>query len=238
MENRSSKPDQGMNIAYALLGTLGIKMTYDDFLDFCYMAFNTVRPLCFTSKLCCVVDADGLCDLLVDMKYIKAVSTIENTFEQWRTLQTLNSEDGISVTDEFEDSKVDFSNPQDKVLGEYVDFEVIDKSTIQVTQALSGRNVYILCQAPLLDSDNLPLLTNKQVEALTYQVAVLHVQKQMFMGCVTPGLDLNYLVKTASRKVAQSRVPDMVTDNEWDEVLNIRTSFGRKVFNKDFKFKK
>lgn len=236
MENEASRPDQSMNVAYAMLGTLGIKMTYDDFLDLSYFGLNTVRPHCYTTKIPCIVAENGTCDLLVDMKYIKAVSTMENTFEQWRTEQTLGFDNGIAVTDIFEGIKSDYSNPEDRVYGEYLDFEVLDKSTVQVTPGLFGAQVYIVGLAPLLDADNLPLLTKKQVEALTYQVAVLVAQKQMILGCLT--LDLNYLTKMASKKVAQSRVPDFVSDNEWDEVLNIRSSFDRKVFNKDFKFKK
>ena len=237
MENKANRPDQSMNVAYAMLGVLGIKLKYDDFLDFSYLAFNVVRPYCFSSKIPCIVGADGRCDLVVDMKYIRAVSTMENTFEQWRTVQTLNSEDGVVITDQFERSKIDFSAPNDRVFGEYVDFEVEDKSTVIVTQYLSGKIVYILGLAPLLDTGNLPLLTTRQVEALVYQIAVLHVQKQLFLGC-KPDMDIAYISQKAARKTAQSRVPDLITDNEWDEILNIRASFDRKVFNKDFKFKK
>lgn len=219
-----------------MLSVLGIKISFDDFLDFSYFALNSVRPFCFSSKFSCLVDQNGCCDLPVYMKYIKAVSTMENTYEQWRTVQTLGTEDAVRVTDVFAHTRQDLSHPGDRVLGEYADFELVDPYTVMVSPALAGRIVYIVGLAPLLDQDSLPLLTARQVEALAYQVAVLYAQKQMFMGCLT--LDLAYLTRMASKKTAQARVPDFVTDNEWDEILNIRSSFDRKVFNHDFKFKK
>jgi len=236
MENRTNRPSQSMNTSYAMLERLGITMTYDDFLDFAEFAFNRVKPVCVISKMVVLVGDTGLCDLPVDMKYIKAVSTFNGIYDLWSTEQVLEVPEAERVYDRFGAAFTDFSNSDERVYGSYLDFEVIDASTIQVSVSLAGNSVYVLGAAPLLDTDGLPLLTMKQVEALAFQVALLYAQSRMFKGC--QGLDINYITKMAAKRTAQARVPDYISDNAWDELLNIRTSFDRKVFNKDFKFVK
>lgn len=233
MENRPNLPDQPAMTIYALLGTLSIELSINDFLDLLQLAMNHVKPFCVATKSKVVVGDDGMCDLGLDMKYIKAVSTNEGLFESWNTKQRLDFTDSDRTADEFSALKTDFSYSNEIVIGEFVDFKVVDKSTIKVSPILTGKEVYVLSQAPVLGDDGLPLFTMAQVEALMYQVALLYAQKQMFKGC--NNLDIKFLMDRASRKTAQARVPDYISDNEWDAILDVKTSFDRKSYNKNFK---
>lgn len=237
MENISNLPDHRIFTAMALLDTLGVSMEYDMFLEFAQFALTRVRPMCVTTKIIGEVDEYGLCDLPIDVKYIKAVSLSYGDFCSWKTDQEILEANGIRTTNRDGGSKTDYSNSNHRVIGEYVDFSLVDKSTIKITKGLTNSNIHVLCLAPLLDEEGMPMLTLKQVEALAYQIALLYAQRMMFQGC-KGGLDIQYLTMQASRRTAQSRVPDYISDNAWNEILDVRHSHDRKSFNKDFKFRK
>lgn len=235
MENRSSLPDKPMMTAMSFLEMLSIEMTFDEFYEFSAYALLTVKPFKKTTKLVCTPDENGLCELMLDVAHIKAVSADTYVFHNWNTAQTLWGDNQQVSTDEFGNTKLDYSTPNDRVYGEYLDFEVVSKSSIRVSKSFEGQEIFVLCAAPILDEDGNPMMTLKQIKALAYQVAVLYAEKQSFMGGTS--LDVNYLSQKASRATAQARVPDYISDNEWNEIMDVRTSWDRKKYNKDFKFR-
>ncbi len=235
MENRATPPDQPLEVAYALITQQGIVMNYDDFLDFSYIVRNLVRPVQAITKTPCMVGEGGVVDLPVDFKFIKSVTTNAYLYNDWKSVQTLGSEDFIVSTNKLGGSKTDFSSTSGKVTGEYVDFRFDGGSTLYVSELLTDREIYVVGTAPYLDEAGSPLLTEKQVIAFAYQTIVMFLEKQLIMGCLKDVNKLKYFKSEASKKTAQSRVPDYITDNQWNELLDVRASHDRKVYNQDFK---
>lgn len=92
--------------------------------------------------------------------------------------------------------------------------------------------VHILYQGIECDDDGLPLVTEKEVEALAAYIAYLIKQKSAWRINDINSLRMSELAKGEwMRLCSQARVPVKVTQNEMDRILDAKTSFNRKKFN-------
>ena len=71
-------------------------------------------------------------------------------------------------------------------------------------------------------------------KAIAYKMAHLKVQKDAFMG-KPGGQMLQYIQAEAGRKMAAAKIPEHVTQNQWNRMLSAMTRHDRKVFWSDYK---
>ena len=126
------------------------------------------------------------------------------------------------------------NSPGIVVPGEYVDFTMKDAYTLMVDPRLSGFSVYILLKEIITNGDGEMLFNEKQIEAIAYYVAYLMTQRDIFAGKQTK-MDLGTISTLANQKISQAKTPSYITDNQMDAILNVKTSFGRKMYNQDYK---
>lgn len=96
--------------------------------------------------------------------------------------------------------------------------------------------VNILYKGIVLDEEGLPELSDKEVIAIATYVAYVQKYKQ---GIMTNNANIiqvaNLLKADWLRYCDAARVPDYINQNEMNEILNIKTSWDRKTYNKSYK---
>ena len=97
-------------------------------------------------------------------------------------------------------------------------------------------SVLILYKGEVLDDEGLPEITNKEAEAIATYCAYVDKYKE---GLITNNGNIIQLADTLKQqwlfKCDQARVPENLSQNELDQVLDAKTSWNRKVYNHSYK---
>jgi|GEM_PF-2268346 len=213
----------------------GLVLKTPTFLEWAYNAASKIGFNKNFVKIGVTVLEDGLVSLPFKAENIKSVTTDYNNFLSWNVLNAdILNENGIpKIIDRFGIATEDLSLNPDQLKGNYVDFIFENESELMVNPELKGRKVYVLALVKMVDDDNLPLFTEKQIEAIATYCAYIYTRRNAFAGI--KGLDLAFMKSEADKAIASARIPDYISDNEWDRVLDAKTSFNRKSYNKSFR---
>lgn len=96
--------------------------------------------------------------------------------------------------------------------------------------------IYIKYKGIVVDDDGLPMLNDKEVDAIAIFCAYTDTFKKGLMSKDRSSIELAQMLDQKWLiKCTQARVPDYFTDNQMDEVLNAKNSWDRKRFGKSFK---
>lgn len=223
-------PKYHLYAAQAMMHELtGIDMNEDKFLEFSNYAINQFGRNVVDVKIKVQVEEGGNILLPCDVTEVKYVADDDYIYESWEVAELDPEEtmrdNRLYLRPSFGASKYDgMSTP--------INFSFTEPRLITVSPSLVDEIIYVLAKCPIVDlSDNLPLLYEKQVIAVAWYCAYLKVQRDMFAG-IEPPIDFAFLRQKALVLVADARVPESITDNEMDHVLNAKVSKGRKGYNK------
>lgn len=106
------------------------------------------------------------------------------------------------------------------------------------TLKLSDRfnKVNILYKGFVADSEGLPYLNAKELDAIAAFIAYSHMYKSALMTRDGATLQLAQLLEQKWKSFcSQARVPEYINQNEMDEILNVSVSWDRKRFGRSFK---
>ena len=96
--------------------------------------------------------------------------------------------------------------------------------------------VNILYKGYVVDDDGLPLLNEKEIDAIAGFCAFANMRKKALMTRDQNSMQLAmYLEQNWKLLCTQARVPIYINQNDMDEILNVSTSWDRKRFGKSFK---
>ena len=97
-------------------------------------------------------------------------------------------------------------------------------------------NVVIVYHGIIVDDTGLPLLNDKEVKALATYAAYIDLYKQSLVRKDGNMMQLASVVKLDWLKLCRSaRIPNNLSQNEMDAILDVRTRWDRKLYNKSFK---
>lgn len=117
--------------------------------------------------------------------------------------------------------------------GGYIKFDKIGNS-LYFTDKYN--NVNVLYKGIVADEEGLPYLTETETEAIATYCAYSLEYKRALMTRDKMAYEFSNDLKQKWEKLCtQSRIPDYVTQNEMDEILNVNSSWDRKRFGKSFK---
>jgi hypothetical protein len=88
-----------------------------------------------------------------------------------------------------------------------------------------------------VDEDGNPLLARKEAEAIAYKLAFIKLQKRVWMqdqAALQIMTSMN-VPSESGRKMAAAKIPEYVSQNQWNRVLSAMTSHNRKVFYSSYK---
>ena len=119
------------------------------------------------------------------------------------------------------------------VSGKYVDYKRVG-NTLYVNKGLGKVN--ILYHGILLDEDGLPEINDKEAIAIADYIAYTYTYKKAIR---TMNRDTMQLAKDLKNTwlfhCDAARVPEYVSQEEMNRILDVQSSWGRKVFNKSYK---
>jgi len=233
MKNNARYPQYTTMTAYALFPEItGLDIKEETFHDFAHMAVDKIGHNVDICKLKLEVPEDGRIYLPCEVTTIESVTDNVHFYDIWDA----GEYDGDAVTYNRMGARKQDLSPSDLIGNrEYVSYKFYAPNVVEVDKSLSGEEIFILAQTVLKNKQGEELLYYKQVEAVLYYVAYLLQQRNAFIG--KQGIDLAYIRGKALNLLSDARVPDHISDNEINQVLDAKVSFGRKGYNKDFKFK-
>jgi len=114
----------------------------------------------------------------------------------------------------------------------YVTYQLIDPKNIAVDQKYAGDSIAIAFTGISVDHEGYPLITRKQSNAIAVGVAKNILTRRALSGDQGAANSLQYIVQEAGRLIQAAAIPENITDNELDQVLDAKTSFNRKSYRR------
>lgn len=97
-------------------------------------------------------------------------------------------------------------------------------------------DVTILYHGVITDDEGLPYLSDKEVSALAAYVAYFETYKQSIMRKDGNLVNLANVIKADWIRLCNAaRLPDHISQNEMNDVLDVKTRWDRKVYGRSFK---
>lgn len=228
--NKPKLPSHHIYSAQAMLQELtGIDLNEDQFLEYANYALSQIGRNVEWVKMKVVPDDLGEVELPCELLEVRCVADDDLIYGDWEVVNV--GVDGKMRADR-RTVRTNFNPSVYDGLNTMVNFSFTLPNLLRVSEDLCGEAIYVLGKAPLVDlTDGLPLLYEKQVLAVAWYCAYLKTQRDMFAG-IEPGIDFAYLRTKALNLVADARVPESISDNEMEAILDAKVSFGRKSYGK------
>lgn len=222
------------NYIYILANQLyGLELEPINFEEVALIGWNlignkTVRLYRYYDKVDCTDFSIKLpcnCDIIEAVTY---------NHEDWNysTNKTVNGDYNSQFTEQYIESRKLYSDPL-YISGKYAKYERVgdrlyfDKDYGQVA---------ILYKGVILDDDGLPQVNDKEALAIATYLAYVTKQKQ---GWITNNQNLlqeaQYMQQQWLKYCDSARVPSHLSQNDMDEILQAKSSWNRKIYNKSYK---
>lgn len=212
----------------------GLNILPEDFEDLGLVAWNMIgNKTCRLYRTVQEVDCKtGKVQLPCNCDIIEAVTY---PFEDWEFTSNIyvNGDINSGWIEQFIESRKRFTDPL-YVSGRYVKY-IQDGDVIYIDQK-GIRKVAILYKGILMDEDGLPSLTVTEANAIATFVAWTIKFKEALSSNDKNTLELARMLENRWYKLCDAaRVPDYISQNEMNEILDAKTSWNRKIFNKSYK---
>jgi len=102
---------------------------------------------------------------------------------------------------------------------------------------LNGSQIAVLYRGLIVNDDCDPLLYYREIKAIADRVAFYQTRIDVRNNVPGAAELLQYLESSSNRTILRAGIPENVTDNQWDQYLNVSTSFDRKMHNRNYKFR-
>lgn len=220
--------------AMSLMESLyGMTMQEDQFEEVALIGWNLIgnkRTRLYRYSTC-VSDCEEGVQLPCNCDEIEAVTT---GFEEWNysTNDTPNGDINSAYIESYIEHRKAFRNPL-YASGKFIKYERV--GDMLYFDRPHGR-INILYRGTILDDTGLPQITDKEAMALATYCAYVNKYKE---GLMTNNSNIIQLANTLKQQwnvqVDQARTDYYMSQNEWDEVLDAKTSWNRKIYGKSMK---
>lgn len=220
--------------AMSLCQTLyGVELQEDEFEEIGLIAWEKIgnkRAKIYRYNICMdtcsnTVELPCNCDLL------EAVTT---DWEDWGnvTNDTPEGDFNSGITEQYIEHRKSFQNPLYQK-GKFIKYERVG-NTLYLDRPYNKVN--ILYRGIVLDDDGLPEITEREANAIATFCAYVTKYKE---GLTTNNANLisiaNDLKKQWFVECDQARTDQYLSQNEWDQILDAKTNWNRKVHSKSLK---
>jgi hypothetical protein len=218
-----------------------VDMKEDDFVEMAYDIWRSIGNIATKiSRYYVNVPNDLILELPMQAEFIESVTIVNEK-------GVIDSFDSQGYKDRNVYAYQERSNlPQvnqsiSKSNGKAVNYITLDNNSIKVTSPDAlNRDVMIVYRMVDNDEDGLPLLNDKEVEAIAAEVAKRDLTRKLFQGVglkdKTGVTLLQFITAEAARLMTAAKIDENITDDALDKLLDIRTSFDRKLYNRRFNF--
>lgn len=218
----------------SLLNTLyGIEMNEDTYEEMALVGWELIGNK--RSKLyrysVCVDDCSKGIELPCNCDILEAVTT---DFEDWNysTNTTPNGDINSAFVESYIEHRKAFKNPL-YISGKLIPYERVG-NTLYFDKPYGRIN--ILYKGLVLDDNGLPEITDREANALAAYCAYISKFKE---GLMTNNANIiqmaNVLKSQWNLQCDQAREDHYMSQNEWNDVLDVKTSWNRKSHGKSLK---
>lgn len=165
------------------------------------------------------------CDILEAVTY---------NFEDWNYANGITppGDTHSAFTEHYIESQKAFNDPL-YIRGKYAHYERVGN---KLYFDKNYGKVNILYKGQVLDDDGLPIINDKEVDAIACFCAYVKKQKEGLATNNSGLLQIAQMLKNDWRtKCSQAQVPEEISQNEMDSILDVKTSWNRKKYNKSYK---
>lgn len=214
----------------------GIDIDIDQFEEIGLIAWEKIgNKRVRTYRYCTNVDCDsgGVVELPCNCDIIEAVTY---GFEDWNYTDNVlpNGDMQSAFTEGYIESRKAFNYPL-YMPGKLVKYERVGDK-LYINSGYSGK-INILYRGVILDDDGLPELTDKEADAIAAYVAYTQKYKQYLQNNNRDTFQQSQLLQRDWVRLCDAaRVSEYMNQNEVNDVLDAKTNWNRKVYNKSFKF--
>lgn len=221
----------------SLLNTLyGLTMSEEDYEETALVGWDLIgnkRTRLYRYSVC-VEDCSKGVELPCNVNELEAVTT---NFEEWdySTNDTPNGNINSAFVESYIEHRKAFRDPL-YLPGKLIHYERVG-NTLYFDKPHGKIN--ILYKGLILDDNGLPEITDKEASALATYCAYIIKFKEGIMTNNTNIIQMaNMLKQQWNIQCDQARVDHYMSQNEWDQVLDAKTSWNRKSFGKSLKLYK
>lgn len=221
----------------SLLNTLyGLTMSEEDYEETALVGWDLIgnkRTRLYRYSVC-VEDCSKGVELPCNVNELEAVTT---NFEEWgySTNDTPNGDINSAFVESYIEHRKAFRDPL-YLPGKLIHYERVG-NTLYFDKPHGKIN--ILYKGLILDDNGLPEITDKEASALATYCAYIIKYKEGIMTNNTNIIQMaNMLKQQWNVQCDQARVDHYMSQNEWDQVLDAKTSWNRKSFGKSLKLYK
>lgn len=211
----------------------GVELPEDEWEEIAMVGYRIignkkVRLYRYTTTLDC---KDNSVELPCNANEVEAVTY---GFEDWRhvTNDTPNGDYSSMFTESYIEGRKMLTDPL-YVSGKYAKYEQV--GNILYFDKNYGK-INILYKGEVLDDDGLPDINDKEARALATYVASVVKYKE---GLITNNgniIQQAQLLETRwKQQCDNARVPERLNQNDMNEILDAKTSWDRKLYNKSYK---
>ena len=224
--------------AMSLCQTLyDIEFQEDQFEEIALVAWNLIgnkRTRIYKYSTCMKDCSEPIIELPCNCDILEAVTT---GWEDWAnvTNTTPNGNLGSAITEQYIEHRKKFHDPL-YASGKFIKYERVG-NTLYLDRPY--KQVNILYRGIELDGNGLPEITDKEALAIATYCAYIAKYRE---GIRTNNGNIIQLANTLKKEwqvqCDQARTDQYLSQNEWDDILEARTNWNRKVHSKSFKLYK
>lgn len=175
--------------------------------------------------------SNGSIQLPCDVSIIEAVTYCGEDYNYTSNVKQDGDPYSANVENYIESRKA-FTNPY-YISGKFVKYKRVG-NTLYVNKGLDTVN--LLYHANILDEDGLPDINDKEASAIAVYIAFTIKQKEAFKTHNQVIMqEAQSLRKRWLGLLDAARVPDYISQNEMNDILDAKYSWDRKVYNKSYK---
>lgn len=211
----------------------GVEIPPEDFEEIGLIAWNMIgnkksRLYRYCAKVQC---PDYTLRLPCNADIIEAVTY---NYEDWNysTNLTVNGDYNSQFTENYIETRKLYSDPL-YVSGKYAKFEQVDD--VLYFDRDYGQ-VTVLYKGVILDEEGLPDINEKEALAIATYVAFVKKQRD---GWITNNSSIleaaQYMYQQWLKYCDSARVPVSFSQNDMNEILDAKSNWNRKIFNKSYK---
>ena len=212
----------------------GTNIETEDFEELGLLAFDRIgNKRSILHKSCVRVSNNNTITLPENCGRIEALTydfedaNFDSPLHNYGDIDSINIENNIEQTKEL-------TSPQ-YISGRYVKYTT-NGNILYLKDDCKGKVLNLLYYENIVNDDDLPQITYKEALAIATYVA----QIQMFKKAIaTNNSGLMQMSQLLEKKLAyyidQARIPDSVSQNEMNEILDTKSSYDRKVYGKSYK---
>lgn len=233
-----------MTTSIRLFDRFQISLDDDTFIERAYHIWRSIGNIALELKTSTItVGSDLVVTLPQDCEFVRSVTTSE--FADDRNFGGSFGDYSFSPKGRAPEVKPDpmtvsiesnIRSSMATTAGERVAYKTYPGYLKLETPMMSGRQVYLIYNSIVTDNDGLPLLNDLEVEAIVLTMALREAESAFFRKEAGADKLVAYLSPLSERALCDAKSVEKISDDGLDQLLDIKTSWGRKVHHSKMNF--